>query len=78
MLPLFRWRRAPLQVFPNPTLGHVTLTGSALGATIEVRDVLGRTVGRAWADSEGRAALRLPAGLYLVRVETQLVRLVVQ
>jgi hypothetical protein len=68
----------PVQVFPNPTQGRVMLTGSAPGAEVEARDVLGRCIGTVTAGSDGTATLVLPTGLYLVRAGTQYVRLVVK
>jgi hypothetical protein len=69
---------SPLQVFPNPAVDRVTLTGSAPGAPVEVCDLLGRCLSTVTASSAGRATLVLPAGLYLVRAGAQVVRLVVE
>lgn len=67
-----------LQVFPNPAAGCTTPIGAALGAAVEVLDLLGRCVATATAGSDDTTALVLPAGLYLVRAGAQVTRLVVK
>jgi hypothetical protein len=74
---------ASLALYPNPTQGGtVTLTGATPGAAVTVSDALGRPVLSALADAAGTAALVLPAGLptgvYVVRVGSKALRLVVE
>jgi hypothetical protein len=72
-----------LSLYPNPAVGHAaTLRGTAPGALVTVYDALGRPVASATADAAGTAALMLPAGLptgvYVVRVGSKALRLVVE
>jgi len=73
---------AGLALFPNPTTRLTTLTGAPAHASVQVLDVLGRTVLTAATDANGAAALALPAGLapgvYLVRTGTQALRLLLE
>jgi hypothetical protein len=58
-----------LRVYPNPTAGACTLTLNGT-ATIEVLDVLGRTVDRfTMTDMREWDMSALPAGTYIVRAE---------
>ncbi|RZL13832.1 MAG: T9SS type A sorting domain-containing protein [Hymenobacter sp.] len=63
-----------LQVFPNPARDRVTVTGTgAAGARVALLDLLGRPVLAPALVPDGQALLlpvTLPAGLYLVRVQT--------
>ena len=72
-----------LSLYPNPAVGHAaTLTGTAPGGLVTVVDALGRPVTQTTADALGTAALALPAGLpagvYVVRVGSQALRLAVE
>ena len=73
---------AGLQLFPNPATKATTLIGAAPGAEVTVLDALGRQVLVATTDAAGTAALALPQGLatgvYVVRVGSQALRLVMQ
>ena len=70
---------AGLTLYPNPTRGGATLTGTTPGAAVQVLDALGRLVRTTTADSAGTAALAgLPAGLYVVRAGAGAVRLSVE
>jgi hypothetical protein len=75
--------KAGLVLYPNPTHGGAaTLMSAQPSAVVTVYDALGRPVMTATADAAGTAALGLPAGLtagvYVVRVGTRAVRLVVE
>ena len=76
--------RAPagLALFPNPTARAATLTGASPNAAVAVVDAVGRCVLTARTDASGTAALVLPAGaatgVYVVRVGSQALRLVVE
>ena len=75
--------QAELALFPNPTTARAaTLTGALPGTTVTVFDAIGRQVLVATADAAGTAALLLPAwhatGMYVVRVGSQALRLVVE
>jgi hypothetical protein len=71
-----------LALYPNPASTATTLTGTALGAAVQVVDALGRTVAVAVADATGTAALTLPAhalaGVYVVRTGNKSLRLAVE
>jgi len=73
---------AGLALFPNPTRAAATLLGAAPGAAVVVYDAVGRQVLAATADAAGAATLALPAGLaagvYVVRVGSQALRLSVE
>ena len=69
---------------PNPALAgtFVRVSGVGAGASVEVRDALGRVLCSAMADASGTGHLALPAslraGLYLVHSGGQAQRLVVE
>ena len=69
-------------VFPNPPARATTLTGARPGTAITLFDAIGRQVTAATADEAGAAALLLPQGLasgvYVVRVGSKALRLVVE
>lgn len=69
-------------VYPNPTRGPVVVTGAVAGAGVRLVDSLGREVTAATANVNGALQLQLPvglaAGLYAVRSEGQVRRLVVE
>ncbi|MDO7849815.1 IPT/TIG domain-containing protein [Hymenobacter sp. M29] len=74
---------AGLALFPNPTHGgSATLTGAQPGTVVTAFDALGREVTRATADASGTAALAMPAGqpvgVYVVRVGSTALRLMVE
>ena len=73
---------ASVQLYPNPTHAAATLVGAAPGARVAVFDVRGRLVASVLADATGTAALALPrglaAGVYVVRVGSQALRLAVE
>jgi hypothetical protein len=74
---------AGLSLYPNPAShGAATLTGALPGTVVTIFDALGRPVTSATADAAGTAALvlptGLPAGVYVVRVGQQALRLVVE
>jgi hypothetical protein len=73
---------ASLALFPNPTRAAATLVGASPGVAVGVYDAVGRRVLAATADATGTAALALPAGLaagvYVVRVGSQALRLSVE
>ena len=73
---------AGLVLFPNPSHGVATLTGTQPGTVVTVFDALGRLVTSAPANANGTAALVLPAGLptgvYVVRAGSQALRLTVE
>jgi hypothetical protein len=74
---------AGLSLFPNPAPGGAaTLLGAAPGAVVTVLDALGRPVLAAPVDASGAARLALPAacaaGVYVVRVGDQALRLLVK
>ena len=72
---------AGLTAFPNPATRTARLTGAPASGRIQVLDALGRIVTTATADANGEAGLSLPAGLcsgvYIVRVGSQALRLLV-
>ncbi|WP_196292754.1 T9SS type A sorting domain-containing protein [Hymenobacter ruricola] len=74
--------QAKLALFPNPVTQATTLTGAQPDDAVTVFDALGRQVLAATADAAGKAALTLPQGLatgvYVVRVGSQALRLVVE
>ena len=71
-----------LALFPNPATTGATLTGAVPGAAVTVFDAVGRAVLTATADATGTARLVLPAGLpvgvYVVRTDTNALRLTVE
>lgn len=72
---------AGLALFPNPTHGTATLTGTQPGAAVVVIDAVGRLVASFTADAQGTAALELPtfltSGVYVVRTGSSALRLTV-
>ncbi|MDO7849301.1 hypothetical protein Q5H92_23255 [Hymenobacter sp. M29] len=73
---------AGLSLFPNPARAAATLTGAQPGAPVVVFDAVGCHVLNVKADADGRASLVLPVGLstgvYVVRTNTQALRLTVE
>ncbi len=78
--------RVPLVTYPNPTSGRVTVEAGLLGRSprrgsrVVVFDTAGRLVHSAALSSDGSANLDLsgvPPGVYLLRVGTQIGRVVV-
>ncbi|MCC2544888.1 IPT/TIG domain-containing protein [Hymenobacter sp. BT175] len=73
---------AGLLLFPNPTTGAATLTGTEPGTAVTVYDALGRQVLTATTDATGVVELVLPRGLptgvYVVRVGSKALRLAVE
>jgi alpha-tubulin suppressor-like RCC1 family protein len=69
---------ASAALYPNPALGAARLHGAGSGAGVSVFDAVGRLVLQTTTDATGEAPLSLPAGLYLVRVGSQTLRLSVQ
>jgi alpha-tubulin suppressor-like RCC1 family protein len=69
---------ASAALYPNPALGPARLHGAGSGAGVSVFDAVGRLVLQTTTDATGEAPLTLPAGLYLVRVGTQTLRLSVR
>ncbi|MDQ2771736.1 MAG: hypothetical protein M3Y54_14700 [Bacteroidota bacterium] len=67
-----------LQVFPSPAAGAATLQGAAPGAAVQVLDALGRVAFRTQADAQGTAVLTLAAGLYVVRSDGLVTRLLME
>ena len=63
---------------PNPAHRAATLTGTLAGTTVQVVDILGRTVTTTTTDAAGTAILALPTGLYVVRSSGQTQRLAVE
>jgi hypothetical protein len=75
-------RQLLFSLYPNPARGTATVVGLAPKASLQLLDLLGRTIANTTADATGTAALALPAGLspgvYLVRSGTQAERLTVE
>jgi hypothetical protein len=71
-----------LALFPNPTHQLTTLLGAQPGTPVQVLNATGRVVFTATTDVTGQATLSLPGGLaqgvYVVRVGTQALRLVLE
>jgi hypothetical protein len=71
-----------LELYPNPTSGTATLTGTAPGTVVRVYDAVGREVTTATTAPNGTTALMLPAGratgVYLVRAGATALRLIVE
>ncbi len=69
-------------LYPNPARGAATVVGLAPQASLQITDLLGRTLASTTADATGTATLRLPAslspGVYIVRSGTQAERLTVE
>ncbi|MDO7876229.1 FG-GAP-like repeat-containing protein [Hymenobacter sp. ASUV-10] len=71
-------------LFPNPAVAGalVQVAQVGAGASVEVRDALGRVLCTAKADAEGKAQIALPAdfsaGVYLVHSGGQALRLMVE
>ncbi len=61
-----------LQIYPNPATSQVSISGIAPGATVEVLDMAGRVVAKAFAQTDNQATTldvnEYPAGTYFVRV----------
>lgn len=75
-------RRLLFSLYPNPARGAATVVGLAPRASLQITDLLGRTLASTTADATGTATLGLPAslrpGVYLVRSGTQAERLTVE
>jgi hypothetical protein len=71
-----------LHLFPNPTRQLTTLRGARPGAPVRVLNTLGQVVLATTADAAGETPLVLPAGVaagvYAVRTDNQVVRLVIE
>jgi len=67
-----------LALYPNPTAGAATLSGTAASTAVRVLNSLGQLVATATADASGNTPLSLPTGLYLVQAEGQTLRLSVR
>ena len=66
-----------LRVYPNPTKGRVTING-VLGKQIELLDVTGRVIKEISVNSSSEYNLTdVTPGIYFVRSESQIVRLVI-
>jgi hypothetical protein len=73
--------RAGLRLYPNPVHGGaITLLGVSPGTRVTVFDALGRPVVSALLDATGTLGLPqgLAAGMYVVRTDTQALRLTVK
>jgi uncharacterized delta-60 repeat protein len=68
-----------LTLYPNPTSGVATLTGAKSGVAVQVFDALGRLISTSTTDATGKVQLPdgLPTGVYIVRTDSQTIRLVV-
>ena len=63
--------KAGLDVWPNPTTGHVSVTGVSAGQAVQVYDVMGRLIITTTMPASNILQLQLPSnaakGLYLIR-----------
>lgn len=65
-----------LQVYPNPTTGHAILSNIAPGTDAQVFDITGTPVGKS---HDGQIDLsQHPEGVYIIRVDTQIIKLIKQ
>jgi hypothetical protein len=74
--------KGELALYPNPAARQTTLRGAGAGQLVQVYDTMGRLVLTATTDAVGTAELALPAqviaGVYIVRVAAQALRLSVR
>ena len=68
-----------LMIYPNPSTGKVTIGGASNGSTLQVRDITGKLVLTKSFDIQTNIDLSMMSkGLYLVRVNETIKRLIIE